>query len=272
MALTRFKKALKLKDPHEPRDATETDRVKRAFKGWLLAACAVLGFLVVITYGLTPPVPEERLPASQRLSALITRQQGDIREQKQAVEDLRAELQQTETGTNDVALGLVAQERAIKSAAQKAGAVSMRGEGFTVTLNDSTLAQAPSGNVNDLVIHSQDVQAVVNALWASGAEAIAINGERVVSTSAILCVGNTLLLNGTVHAPPYEVSAIGADRAKFNNDPSVKRLAGVAQEFSLRFSIGRTTTVTVPRYNGALNFRYALPTDQPLAGEDDQSD
>jgi uncharacterized protein YlxW (UPF0749 family) len=70
------------------------------------------------------------------------------------------------------------------------------------TPDDSSLRQLPTGNLNDLVIHSQDVQAVVNGLWKAGAEAVAINGQRLVSTSAVLCVGNTLLLNGTVHSPP----------------------------------------------------------------------
>src|SRR5436189_127421 len=75
------------------------------------------------------------------------------------------------------------------------GLAAMRGPGLKVTLDDSKLDKPPAGNVNDLVIHSQDVQAVVNALWQAGAEAVAINGQRLVGTSAVLCVGNTLLLN-----------------------------------------------------------------------------
>src|SRR5205807_9178206 len=93
-----------------------------------------------------------------------------------------------------------------------------------VVLDDSDLKHSPSGNVNDLVIHSQDVQAVVNALWRSGAEAVSINKERLVSTSAVLCVGNTLLLNGTVHSPPYDIVAIGATRDRFDADPLVDQL------------------------------------------------
>jgi len=96
---------------------------------------------------------------------------------------------------------------------------------------------SPSGNLNDLVIHSQDVQAVVNALWRAGAEAVAINGQRLVGTSAVLCVGNTLLLNGTVHSPPYEIAAIGAGRDKFEDDRLVRRLHDDADAFGLRFSI-----------------------------------
>lgn len=226
---------------------------------WLAIAAVMVGFLGVLTLQLTPPDPESRLPASQRLPALISRQQGDIESQKKAVQDIRSKIASTRSGGDDVVLGLLVTERAITATEKQAGLNDMKGSGFTVTLNDSTLNEAPSGNVNDLVIHSQDVQAVVNALWASGAEAISINGERVVATSAILCVGNTLLLNGTVHAPPYEISAIGADRARFTAEPAVRRFSGVAEEFSLGFSIGKQTTITVPRYDGALSFRYANP-------------
>ena len=103
---------------------------------------------------------------------------------------------------------------ALDSALLDAGLVPMRGPGLQVTLDDSLLEEAPSGDINDLVIHSQDVQAVVNALWRRRRRsAIAINGQRLVSTSAVLCVGNTLLLNGTVHSPPYVSSAPSAPSA-----------------------------------------------------------
>src|SRR5205814_4741992 len=120
--------------------------------------------------------------------------------------------------------GSAALDTQLQNAGLAAGLVAMRGPGLKVTLDDSKRVKAPTGNVNDLVIHSQDVQAVVNALWRAGAEAIAINGQRLVSTSAVLCVGNTLLLNGTVHSPPYVVVAIGAGMERFEADRLVRRL------------------------------------------------
>jgi uncharacterized protein YlxW (UPF0749 family) len=78
-----------------------------------------------------------------------------------------------------------------------------------VTLEDSSASNSPTGDPNDLVIHEQDIQTVVNALWAAGAEALSVNGERLTSTSAVRCAGNTLLLHGEVHSPPYEIRAIG---------------------------------------------------------------
>ena len=87
----------------------------------------------------------------------------------------------------------------------------MHGRGSTVTLNDAPRradGSLPAGaQRDDLVVHQQDVQAVVNALWAGGAEAMTIMGVRVISTSAVRCVGNTLLLNGRVYSPPFVITA-----------------------------------------------------------------
>ncbi len=223
----------------------------------ILAVGAVVGFVSVVGVQLSPPDPESRLPGSQRLTALIARQQQENEAQKNVVADLRNELDQKRAAVSNQQAGLVDQNKVLKQAAITAGTVPVQGTGFTVTLDDSSLDSSPTGNVNDLVIHSQDVQAVVNAMWSAGAEAVAINGQRVISTSAILCVGNTLLLNGTVHAPPYEISGIGANRATFQDDVLVKRLRQDADRFSLRFSVSRESAMTLPGYTGPTKPLYA---------------
>ena len=97
--------------------------------------------------------------------------------------------------------------------ARIAGDVELQGPGVQVTLKDAPppLGEVPNGlTLDDYVVHQQDVQAVVNALWSGNAEAMSINGERISNTSAIRCAGNTLLLNGRVFSPPFTVSAIGS--------------------------------------------------------------
>nr|MDQ3756861.1 DUF881 domain-containing protein [Actinomycetota bacterium] len=155
--------------------------------------------------------------------------------------------------------GAGAREQELQDATLVAGLAPMRGPGLRIVLDDSEKDESPSGNVNDLVIHSQDVQAVVNALWRAGAEAVAINGQRLVGTSAVLCVGNTLLLNGTVHSPPYTAIAVGAGRDRFEADRLVRRLHDDAKAFGLRFSVTREPALEVPAYRGATNLHYARP-------------
>ena len=134
-----------------------------------------------------------------------------------------------------------------------AGLGAVRGPGLVVVLSDSTLRESPTGDPNDLVIHEQDLQAVVNALWAGGAEAIAINGERITALSAVRCVGNTLLLHGSVYAPPYRVSAIGDARTlEFALDASedVAAFRQAAADFRLGYQIKRRSSMALPAYRG----------------------
>ena len=221
-------------------------------------ACVVIGFLGMTAARSHPASPEARLPRQYRLAALIQRQQKTAGELRTEVERLRSEVAKASLGPDKAASSQRAS--ALRSGRLSAGLVALRGPGMRVELADSTEADSPSGDVNDLVIHSGDVQAAVNALWRSGAEAISVNGERLVGTSAVLCVGNTLLLNGTVHSPPYVISALGADRNKFEADALVQRLHGDAKSFGLKFSVRSLNAVTIAAYDGSTTPKYARPS------------
>jgi uncharacterized protein YlxW (UPF0749 family) len=217
-----------------------------------------IGFLAMTAARSHPPSPEARLPRQYRLAALIERQQRDAAKLRTEVEKLRGEVARASLGPDKEATA--AQAAALRSSRLAAGLIALRGPGMRVELADSSADESPTGDVNDLVIHSSDVQATVNALWRSGAEAISINGERLVGTSAVLCVGNTLLLNGTVHSPPYVISALGADRNKFEADFLVQRLHDDAKNFGLKFSVRSVNSVTIAAYDGSTTPKYARPS------------
>jgi uncharacterized protein YlxW (UPF0749 family) len=104
---------------------------------------------------------------------------------------------------SDMAPELSKQERRV-------GLTEVSGPGVTVTLDDAPSSVAAKGIEPDLlVVHQQDIQAVVNALWSGGAEAMTIQKQRVISTTAVKCVGNTVVLHGIPYAPPYVISALG---------------------------------------------------------------
>lgn len=155
----------------------------------------------------------------------------------------------------------VAAEKARGDAlAAAAGLSAVRGPGLTVSLNDAPRpkdGQPPaSSNPDDLVVHQQDVQSVVNALWAGGAEAMTLMGERVVSTSAVRCVGNTLLIQGRLVGPPFVISAIGdarAMRAALAVEPGVALFQRYVTDFGLRFGVSTVHTLRLPAYTGALD-------------------
>jgi uncharacterized protein YlxW (UPF0749 family) len=223
----------------------------------VVGLAALVGFIVVAAARSPPAFPGARQPSSNRLTDLIAREQAASAQLRRQAAQLRRQLDAERlAGTGGPGTAVA---RAVGQAENQAGLTPTVGPGLRVTLDDSTLARTASGDVNDLVIHSQDVQAAVNALWRAGAEAMAVNGQRVVGTSAVLCVGNTLLLDGTVHSPPYVISAIGADRAGFDGDPLVRRLRHDADLVHLGFSVERVGQLQVPGFPGPIVARYATP-------------
>ena len=224
-------------------------------------AVTVMTLLAVLAVnGAETANPETRLPTRYRLADLIARQQSATERLRREVEALRSDVDAQRAAQANRSADLGLRELRLAQLSQVTGIDAVTGPGVRVTLDDSDLDRPPEGaNVNDLVIHSQDVQAVVNALWRSGAEAISINGQRLVATSAVLCVGNTLLLNGTVHSPPYAISAVGATRDRFDTDRLVRRFKQASDAFGVQLQVERVSNLEVPAYRGATKVTYARP-------------
>jgi uncharacterized protein YlxW (UPF0749 family) len=139
------------------------------------------------------------------------------------------------------------------------GSVPVEGPGLTVTLDDapSTAVGAGPGGVepqpDDLVVHQQDLQHVINALWGGGAEAMTLQGERVTSTSAFRCSGNILLLHGKVFSPPYKVTAVG-DPAKMeaalDSSEGVQTYLEYVDWVHLGWDVRRSDHLDLPAYDG----------------------
>ena len=105
-----------------------------------------------------------------------------------------------------------------------------------------------------------DVQAVVNAVWAAASDGVAVMDQRLIATSAVRCVGNTLLLQGRTYSPPFVVTAIGdaaAIRAQLAASPQVAVFQQAVEDFGLTFSVRERPEVTVPAYDGSLDLQYA---------------
>ncbi|MFF7854549.1 DUF881 domain-containing protein [Streptomyces sp. NPDC007904] len=151
---------------------------------------------------------------------------------------------------------------------ERAGTQKLRGEAITVTLNDAPpdatakLPGYPEPQPDYLVIHQQDLQAVVNAMWQGGAEGIKVMDQRLISTSAVRCVGNTLILQGRVYSPPYRITAVG-DPEKLKRalaaSPAIQNYMVYVNVYGLGWKIEDNGTVTLPGYSGTVDLRYAKP-------------
>ena len=141
------------------------------------------------------------------------------------------------------------------------GAVS--GKALRVTLDDAPLSENPDGvDANMLVVHQQDIQMVVNTLWSGGAEAMTIQGQRVISTTAVKCVGNTVVLHGVAYAPPYVIEVIGdlnAMQKALDTSEAVRIYKEYVSAYQLGWSVERAGQVTMPAYTGAVAVSHATP-------------
>lgn len=143
------------------------------------------------------------------------------------------------------------------------GKVAVTGTGITVSLDDAPPdGPRPAGTgPDDLVVHQQDLQAVINALWAGGAEAMALMDQRVISTSAFQCIGNVLSLQGRRYSPPYVVTAVGDPEellAALDVDPAVRAYRSWVDAVGLGWAVTEPDGgVQVPAYDGSVDMRYA---------------
>jgi uncharacterized protein YlxW (UPF0749 family) len=155
------------------------------------------------------------------------------------------------------------------------GTVAVTGPGLTIKLDDAP-TDAPARNDSAispdvLVVHQQDIQGVMNALWAGGAEAMALEDQRVISTSAFRCVGNVLRLEGRLYSPPYEVRAIGDPaklRAALGDSPAVQAYVRDASEVGLGWNVATSSSsspLRLPAYSGATDLSHAtVPPGTPV--------
>jgi uncharacterized protein YlxW (UPF0749 family) len=150
---------------------------------------------------------------------------------------------------------------AAKPLRDPAGLTAMTGPGLTVTLDDShQRITDPNVDPNWLLVHQSDMQAAVNALWAGGAEVVSVQGQRLIQTSAIRCVGSTLLLNGKVYSPPFTIAAIGPQQQMRQALTASKNLAQYrkdADSYGLRYSVDDKNTLAIGPYEAPIGLEYA---------------
>ena len=165
--------------------------------------------------------------------------------------------------------GISPAERARLDALDKAaGTAPLTGPALEVTLNDAPpnatalVPGVPDPQPNDLVIHQQDLQAVVNALWQGGALGIRVMDQRLISTSAVRCVGNTLILQGRVYSPPYRITAVGDQnklRKAIDDSPAIQNYLQYVDAYGLGWKVAADDRLTLPAYTGVVDLRYAQP-------------
>ncbi len=232
--------------------------------GWsvgvpLITLAAGLLFTTTATTADGTALREDRRP---QLAQLIEERREQVAAGQARAADLRAEVEAQTAALAGSDSRIAAQQGRAEANREAAGFTALTGPGITVELNDAPQdGSRPVGASNDdLVVHQGDVQAVVNALWAGGAEAMAIMNVRVLSTSAVRCVGNTLLLHGRVYSPPFLITAIGDPAAlqrALAASEGVRLFKDAVEHYQLGYRETVESSVTVPAYDGPGGLRSA---------------
>ena len=215
----------------------------------VLVVTAVAGTL----FGISAANARSRGAAAElTLTGLVAEQQRVVEQLEEDTERLRSE--------NTLLLG-----QEFPESAEVVASLDNRGElvgpGLTVSLDDSPpdFKLDESTNVNVAVVHQQDVDAVMNALWEGGAEAMSVQDVRITSTTPVRCVGNVILVGSTSFAPPYRVTAIGDVSGMLralDTDPAVGLYREDAARYGLGWRVQTTDRVTIPAASPA-SLRYA---------------
>jgi uncharacterized protein YlxW (UPF0749 family) len=247
-----------------------TIKVLRSIPSWQItlgAALLALGFLIAAQLGSEGPrvryTSQERAPLVGAATELQA-QQDDL---KARILALREEIRGVEglgAGSADLVRQLNAQ---LEEARIAAGLIPLTGTGIVLQLDDSQAPVPPGGSQADYLVGSHDIRTIVEELWVAGAEAIAINGERVTPTTAIIDIGSSLLVNSAYLAPPYQVTALGPadlyDRLS-RSAGFIDFVRARAEGYGIRLSFAEPESVDMPAFAGTVTLRYSRPI--PSAG------
>jgi uncharacterized protein YlxW (UPF0749 family) len=233
--------------------------------GWRLAVplVAAAGGLLCVSSALSADGIDLRAGTTDLTQVVVdrSRQVAQLRTEQRAV---REDIRELSAGLGDV--NVDAATKRVQELSPAAGLTAVRGEGLVVVLTDTPRdADVPEGiDPNLLVVHQQDIQGFVNALWAGGAEGISLQGQRLTTTTGIKCVGNSVVLQGVPYAPPYRIVAVGdvaSLQSALDTSEAVRRYREYVEYADLGLRVAASQRLTVPAYAGSTDLAVAQPLD-----------
>lgn len=238
----------------------------RAWQVVLTAVAVVVGFVFSVQSRTEQSIEAGLQSSSGRLGEVAYRYRAEDERQatmRQEIIDLRGQIAAEEQRAASEQRVTASLTHELDELRAEAGLTELRGPGVVVTVTDSRRPLRPGEDPNLVLIHYSDVRAVVNMLWAAGAEAIAVNDERIVSTTGLSCVGTTILCNTRRMAPPYRVVAIGNPDALLAAAQARGGILAQLRAFEFPVTVTAGTDLDVPAYSGGFVYRYAKPVVEP---------
>jgi len=233
----------------------------------IAVALVVVGFVAAAQWNSSAPRQQFTTSAQQVLARQVVdlqREEASLTERLGAQEAKVREFQAQSAGSQTTLDSL---NRQLKAARLAAGLTRVQGPGVIVEIADSKRIVPQGENPANFIVLVDDLRDLVAALWASGAEAISINGERLVATSSIYGVGSSVLVNTAFLSPPFRIEAIGPGGIldRFTNDPAfIGRVKQRIDAFGLEFATAGAAALDLQPFVGSTRLRWATPVGAQL--------
>lgn len=193
--------------------------------------------------------------ANNDLRDQVLRMKEKYDENLKNLENAQKKLETVRIGATQNDANAEAKEQELKENNMLLGNVNVVGDGVEVVLQDS-IEQNNSIGLSYQLIHYSDIQRVVNELKNAGAEAIEINGQRIVPTSSITCEGNIIKINGERVGSPFIIKAIGSQSLLYGGLSRVGSILDAISEAGNTATITKVNNITIPKYSGIINYKY----------------
>lgn len=226
-----------------------------------LVVTATAGFVFVS--GAVTSRGSDIRPAGGDIATLLQDRTRQVEIKRQSAQSLQDQIDDLSAAVG--VPGLNELLASVEQAAAPAGLAEVRGPGLRVTLTDAPRSSDAAGvDPNVLVVHQQDLQGFVNALWSGGATAVTLQGQRLVSTTGIKCVGSTVVLDGVPYSPPYVIEAVGGStalQAALDRSPEVSVYRTYVRRYDLGLDVTTVRQLVAPAWDGQVDLRHARPAD-----------
>lgn len=170
---------------------------------------------------------------------------------KNEIKDLQSSITKAQADSENIALSKSEQAN-FQESKSKAGLTKLNGVGIIIKLDDSQSSPAS----DESIVHAADLRDIINLLWGSGAEAISLNDQRIVENTAIDCIVNTVLVNNTKLATPFQIEAIGNQKLMYdqiNNQSLLSDIYRRKKDYGIILDISSNNDITVPAFDGSFN-------------------
>lgn len=227
----------------------------------VVVVCAVVGFLLaaqlrsVKLSGAADATNATRLETLQSLYNELSDQKDGLESQVKQLESELA-LYRDQAASGDT--GSEALKAEVEQLEISAGLTDVEGPGVSIILEDSSSVNV-TGDEADYIIHDSDLLSVINELRSAGAEAISLNGERILATSEVRCTGAVVTVNGRRYAAPYVIFAIGDPDTLYNALTMRNGVVDVLSQWGITVKVSTSDQLLIPKYNGTVEYHYAKP-------------